>query len=269
MEDIKNIELSDSDFNVEVRKNGTEIFNESYSEKAVKRLKDMVLNFYGQGERKFYQIYVDGESVVDRNSDGRKFDRYLQFVNESTRTVEVRLYKKNSFNCNRYIFILNKALSGMDTNQGVNMKDEINKALKAQELQNELIYLKAELEKKEKKIKKLKKLTAEKEDGISMGAVKEFLIEGKGLVDAFRGNANPAQLGEAPQQEPDSEVTIESAEEEPSEEQQIFKDLYAHVGESGIKKALSIMGILSQNPELEDLLITALKKKEEEKNGEA
>lgn len=250
-----------SPFNVEIRGNGTEVFNEPYSEKAVRRLKKLVLNFYYQGERKYYSIHVDGEKVVERTSDGRKFNRYLQFVEKETRVVEVRLYKGESFNCNRYLFIISKGLNGVGKQE--EMEEQIKQALEAQEKENELIYLRAELEKKERKIKKLKKLTAQKEEGISLGAVKEFLIEGKGLVDAFRGTPAPTQLGGT---EPESEVTIEA--ESPDPAKAIYDQLYEQVGQEGIMKALNIMGTLSQHPELEEILIKELNKKQAE-NGEA
>lgn len=251
-------------FNVEVKPNGTEVFTEPYSERAVRRLKKLVLNFYYQGSKKYYSIHVDGEKVVDRTSDGRKFNRYLQFVEKETRVIEVRLYMGESFNCNRYLFIINKDEVSVEKED---MEERIKQALEAQEKENELLYLRAALEKKERKLKKLKKQVGEKDEGISLGAVKEFLIEGKGLVDAFRGNGSSTQLGDAPPVQ-ETEVTIE-AEEEPSEEEKIFTELYQHVGKKGIKKALNIMAILSQNPDLEDIVVQALKKKEEEENGEA
>ncbi len=263
MEEFENREVTE-DFSRERRANGTEMFNEPYSQKAVNRLKKMLLTFYRHGETKYYSIHVDGETVLERNSDGRKFDRYLSFVDEETKTVEVRIYKSKSFNCNRYLFIVGKGLSGMGETKEVNMKEEIEKALKAQEKENELTYLRAELEKKERKLKKLKKIVSANEGGFSMGEVKNFMMEGKGLIDAFRGSPTASQLGATPE----SEVTIE-AEESESEEQEIFNQIFANVGKKGIKKALNIMSILSQHPELEEVLIKSLKEKEEGNNGEA
>ncbi len=265
MEEFENREVTE-EFSRERRANGTEMFNEPYSQKAVNRLKKMLLTFYQHGEIKYYSIHVDGETVVERNSDAQKFDRHLAFVDEETKTIEVRIYKSKSFNCNRYLFIVGKALSGVRETKEVNMKEEIEKALKAQEKENELTYLRAELEKKERKLKKLKKIVSANEGGFSMGEVKNFMMEGKGLIDAFRGSPTPSQLGATPS--PESEVTIE-AEESESEEQEIFNQIFANVGKKGIKKALNIMSILSQHPELEEVLIKSLKEKEEGNNGEA
>lgn len=252
-------------YSVEKRGNGTEVFTETYSEKRVNRLKKLLVTFSQHGEAKYYSIHVDGETVVEQTADVNLFDKYIPFVDAETRTIEVRIYKGKSFNGNKYVFVRNSELAGL-TKQAVNMEEEIKKALKQQAQKNELDYLRSELLKREKKLKKLKKIVKAKAEGISMGEVKNFLVEGKGLLDAFRGNGSGGQLYGTP--EPESEVTIE-ADEEVTEEQEIFSQLYSHVGAKGIRKALNIMGILSQHPELEELLINELKKKEEDKDGEA
>ena len=113
---------------IDKRGNGSQVFTEPYSPPAIGRLKHLVLTFYGQGERKYYSIIVDGETVVPKNCDGRKFNNYLRFVNKHTKTVEVRMYKGFSANCNKYLFVMTNGLSGSSKN--VDLKTEIDKAIR-------------------------------------------------------------------------------------------------------------------------------------------
>ena len=126
MEEINNTE-EEFRLNQDKKENGVQVFTERYSESAINRLKDLVVKLYHLGERKFYAILVDGEFVVKKNCDGRKFDRYLNFVNKETREVEVRMHQGKSFNHNKYIFVLRKGLTGIENSETV--QNRIDKAL--------------------------------------------------------------------------------------------------------------------------------------------
>ena len=242
---------------IEKRTNGSQVFTEPYSEAGINRLKHLVLTFFNQGDRKYYSIAVDGETVVPKNSDGRKFNRYLQFVNKHTKTIEVKMYQGYSPNCNKYQFVMVKSLSGVP-NQSVDVNAEIEKALAEQELKNELEWLRTEVDKKDKKIKKLKKVI--ENSGINMEKVTSFVKESKGILGALGFGMNTGVSGIP--HEPESEVEIEIEEEsEESEEQEIYNQLVENVGKKGIKKALRVMTMLSQHPELESTLEKALNKK--------
>ncbi len=72
-------ELQDNpQFDRETRENGSQVFTQPYNEGALNSLKHLVLAFYDQGKRKYYSILVDGEMVVSKTSDGRKFDKKRQ-----------------------------------------------------------------------------------------------------------------------------------------------------------------------------------------------
>ncbi len=255
MEELQYIRDQDT----ERRSNGSQVHTEPYSETAINRLKHLVITFYNQGERKFYAIAVDGETVVPKNCDGRKFDRYLQFVNPQTKLVEVKMYQGTSPNCNKYQFVMNQPLSGIQ-NSKVDVDTEIKKALAEQEMKNELEWLRSEVEKKNKKIKKLKKII--ENSGINMQAVTNFVKESKPLLGALGLGMGTGMAGIP--QPPETEVEIEPEEqdgEDFSEEQEIYHQLVDNVGKKGIKKALRVMTILSQHPELESSLEELLNQK--------
>lgn len=250
MDEAREISFEDQEpFGTEKRANGTEAKTEPYSPEALSRLHNLIVTFQQTGEKKYYAILVDGEMVVEKNSDGQKFNTYLKFVGDHTQTVEVRMYKGKSFNCNRYVYILNPGLNGF--------ANSTSKTSRVKELLVENEQLKIQLEKKKKKLKKLKK---GKSKGIDLGSVKSLLLEGKQIMDVFRGNASPVLSGAA---EPESEVSIEEEDDPQREEAQaIFDDLVDHVGLEGVHKALSIMQLLSENPEIEQKIYKELNKKQ-------
>jgi len=136
------------------RRNGGKVFHKAYNQHTIHLLKKLIFRVYNQGLRKFYCILVDGEMVVRRTSDARKFDGHKAYVDHTTEQVEVRLFIGKSFNANRYIFQTQTELSG--TPQDVDVDLEISKALDAQKLQMELESLQRQVEKKDKKVRKLK-----------------------------------------------------------------------------------------------------------------
>jgi hypothetical protein len=254
---------------VEVRGNGSQLFTETYSEAAIARLKNLVLTFFAQDERKYYSISLDGEIVVARNCDGRKFDRYLQFLNKHTQMVEVKMYQGFSPNCNRYQFILNRGLAG--TPNAVDVQSQINKALEEQRLQNELDALRTELALKKKKLKKFKKLNENSESGLDK--LKELV---KGGVELAGALGLGAQKGLSGAPEPEAEVEIEPADSSDtksdsstSKSQQVFDDLLETYGEEGVKNALGWMTVLAANPDLVNKLKEELKNQKKSENGKA
>lgn len=275
MEELNEIQERD----VEKRSNGSQVFTEPYSEASIGRLKNLVLAFFRQGERKFYSIHIDGETVVPKNSDGRKFNRYLQFLNKYTHSVEVRMYQGYSPNCNKYLFIVNKGLSGHSDPEDV--QDKINKALEEQRLQNELAQLRKELEKKTKKLKKLKRQAEESESGIDK--LNELVRGGAKIAGTIAGAINAKNGGglsgaEHQTAQPDAEVEVEIEEgvqpqtnpkKKKSKSERIFKDLVDTYGEEGLENAMGWMTVLSENPELQQMIKEQLKNQKNQKDGEA
>lgn len=249
---------------VATRGNGSQVFTERYDEEAIGRLKELILTFFRQGDRKYYSIHIDGEAVVPKNCDGRKFDRYLQFMGKHTREVEVRMYQGSSPNCNKYVFVVNKIQpSGLS---GVSVEREVEKALEQERLQNELKQLRKELSKKKRKLKKLKQQAEDSESGIDK--LNAIVKDGARIAGTIAGvmGGNRAGLAGAEQQqaEPVSQVEVELEEEaEPedhstkkksSKSKKIYKDLLEAYGEEGLENAMGWIAVLSEHPELQQMI---------------
>lgn len=250
---------------VETRSNGSQVYTSPYDKAAIERLKHLIVTFYSQGDRKFYAILVDGETVVPKNCDGRKFDRYLKFINSHTKEIVVKMYQGYSPNCNKHVFIMNQSLSGLG--QAVDVQAQINKALEEDRLKRELQDLQIKLDKKTKKYNKLKE-ERDKEPS-NLDKWRDF-VKGGVEIAGLLGLTPRAALAGTPEttQDPDAEVTVEIDEEvEGSESQQIYNDLLATFGEDGVKNALGWMTVLSSHPELQEKLkkeIDKLKKQKED-----
>ncbi|MEZ4921875.1 MAG: hypothetical protein R2780_01775 [Crocinitomicaceae bacterium] len=257
---------------IERRSNGTQIFNEPYSPENIERIKTMIENFYNTGVKKFYSIHVDGETVVQRNCDARKFNTYLPFVGTHTKKVEVKLYSGYSPKCNTYIFYLHRGLSGAPQN-AVNVKEQISQALAEQELKFELKQLQEELKKKNKKIEKLQSVI-EGHSSWTPEAVNNTIMNGLTAVGKIGMMRNGGLQG-VPQQEnqPQSEVHVELEEEEPdnSKSGAIFQEMLKQYGDKTMKNALGWTGVLAAYPELQDVLreeVERIEKEKEESDGD-
>ena len=271
MEERENIEERVA---VETKANGSQIYNEPYSSEAIERLKSLVINFHNRGEKKYYSIHVDGETVVARNCDGRKFNDYLPFMSDYTKLVEVKLYAGYSPKCNRYMFYLHRGLSGVSQTEikNVDVQQKIKEALKQERLQNELNQLRAEVVKKERKIKKLKKVNDDHPTWPMM--LTDLANSGANIAGLLGFGKNRGLQGAPEQVEADSEVEIEveDSEESTSETHQIFQDLHAEYGEKGMKKLFGWLAVLAAHPELQKKLhkeFEKLAKEKEDKDGEA
>lgn len=243
------------------RGNGSQVFTQPFSEAGMNRLKHLIITFYKQGERKFYSVLVDGEIIIPKTCDGRKFDRYIQFVNPHTHTVEVRMYQGQSPNCNRHQFIVHKGFSGFG--EPDNVQTQIDKALEQQATQNRLGELEKELSRKSKKLRKLKKFIDEADSESGLDKVKEFASQLMGFAGALgigRGIPTPNNNSQ------ESEVEIEP-DEDTSGSQQIFDDMVETFGEEGVKNALGWMTVLASNPDLQEKLKEEIKNLKQEKNG--
>lgn len=269
-------------FERETRDNGSQVFTEPYNEGALSSLKHLILAFYEQGKRKYYSILVDGETVVPKTSDGRKFDNHLRFVNDYTKMVEVRLYQGYSFNCNKHQFIINRGLAGLTG--GASEQDRINKAIEAHKKALEYEAVEAELKANRKKLKKLKKQKkASGDSGFSLGKLKEIVSGAVGIVGQIQAVRNGGVAG-IPQTTPaeESEVEIEREDESTDEglskkehkkvkkAQKLFYQLLDEVGIDGILETIQIMNGLSEYPELNLRYLKEMNQlKKNRKNGEA
>jgi hypothetical protein len=270
-------ELEDvNERDVSVRANGSQVFTEPYSEGGIDRLKNMVLTFYQQGDRKFYSISVDGEVVVQKTSDGRKFDRYLQFLDKNTNTVEVRMYQGASPNCNKYQFIVSKGLTGPSSVAKGDIDTQIQRALENQRRQFDFEKLQKDLAKEKKKRRKLQKINESADTGLAQ--ITKILENGTQLFGALGfGKKQPGFSGVI---QPQAEVEIEmespstATTEEPQKKETVFalkvlEHLRKTFGEEAVNNALGWLSAIVNHPQIQETIKAELDKLNKENNGQA
>ncbi|MBD3637202.1 MAG: hypothetical protein HUJ25_07625 [Crocinitomicaceae bacterium] len=273
---MEEMELDDNrHLEIERKSNGSQLFTEPYSAENVARIKTMLENFNNTGVKKFYSVHVDGETVVQRTCDARKFNDYLPFLNKHTKKVEVKLYSGYSPKCNTYMFYLHQALSGVSENK-IDVQEEIQKALTQQKLEFELEQLRAKLKEKNKKIEKLEsvieghsKWTPENvNSAISQG------IQALGQINLMRKGVG-LQGAPAENHQPQSDVQVEIHNDEDSEDfsesREFFEEMLEEHGEETMKNAIGWMSVLAAYPHLQKRLkkeIDKLNQGESQDNNE-
>ncbi|MBI3133634.1 MAG: hypothetical protein HYZ14_03065 [Bacteroidetes bacterium] len=259
---------------IEVRGNGTQVFTEPYSRAAIARLKNLILAFFNQSEYKYYSISVDGETVVQRTCDSRKFDDYERFLCEYTRHVEVKMFQGTSPNCNKYVFTIpNKSASGLGMVGATDMQSQIDRAVEEQrvkmELENtrtKLIEAQEAILKKDKKIKKLK-------EEIPSGAdtAEKWVNTIGGVFSNIAAAKNSGLAGTPVQPQAEASIEPDGEEEEETDETEslkIYKRLHEKFGEETIIKAFTWLAVLAANPDIGEKIKEALDQKKTE-NGKA
>jgi len=253
-------EETSGDFEHQRRENGTQVFKEPYSEGAIERLKHLIKISYQEGKNRFYAILIDGEKVVGKTSDVRKFDTYLKYRNPFTKVITVLMYKGYSFNCNRYEFLVSQGLSGAS---GYSQQEQVQKAIAEFKRAHEHEAMQRVLKKKTKKLKELKaimeKIEDEKESGFDFEKVTGMVGQALGLVQQIKGGGQPALNG-VPEPEPeDDEIMLEpisESEEKPkkkkkkSEEELLFNPLFNEKGSEQIIEIVTFMQNMSKHPDL-------------------
>jgi hypothetical protein len=243
------------------RGSGGKVYTESFDQQRIDRLKNIVLDFYTQGEQKRYGILVDGEMVVPINTDSRKFDRYKKYIEGHTKSIEVRMYFGESPTCNRYIFHTNEtAINGVST-QGV--EERIKEALEKQQTEIELQRLQEELKRKNKKLKAYKELEAElKEKKID---IKELLKEGIQLFGEFKKIKEPSGTPLQGVKQSEVEVEIQTEKTKTDKHYTGMKEKY---GEENMLRALGTWEVFIKNPQLKEEFKQIINQKTK-KNGKA
>lgn len=236
MEDFKETER---------RRNGGTVFNEPYSQQGVYRFKHLVQQFYERNERKYYSILVDGEMVIKKTYDSRKFEGYQDFINDFTKKVEVRIFTNdhpNSPNCNRYIFRIGGALAGISS-PTIDVNEEIKKALQKQRQEDELGKLRKKVVKLQKELEKAPKVDWDRMFEKALGA-----------IAMIKGKSNQLS-GVSQTQNHVNEVTVDlEGDDESSMEmdnaQIIFNALIEKQGIENVLRTLEVLKVIGENPEI-------------------
>lgn len=251
-----------NEFEDTIRDNGSKVTTQPYSKQNVSWLKRLIHDSYRNGNPKMFDIRINGEIVVSKNSDGRRFDDYLRYFNETTTAVEIRLYQGSSPNCNKYIYMTEQAasLSGTPT-----VSAQIQKALEQDRQKRELAELRAENERLKRKIKKLK-IAAQK--GQPMQQLRGLLSDVGAAYQTIKG-ANPlagvdqtrvADQNEQAQEDTEVEIEVE-VESEESEADQVYHMVKDKLGEQNTITCYRMINELGQHPELFKKMQQELKRK--------
>lgn len=249
-----------SEFESTIRDNGSQIKSEAYSRDNLKWLQRLIYDSFKDGNPKVYDIRVNDEIVVHRNTDSRKFDNYLKYFNDTTQVVEVRLYQGNSPNCNKYRFITEKAsaLSGVQ-----NVNSLIQQALEEDRRKRENNDLRAENQRLKRKLKKLKAI-AEKSKPVQQ--IRGLLSEVGAAYQTIKGVRPLAGLDQAEQEHEDhAEVSIE-VESDESVSDQVYQMVKEKLGEENTVKCYQMINELGQDPELFEKMKQELQSKKQKDN---
>ena len=149
----------------------------------------------------------------------------------------------------------------------------IENLLEEQKLENELTYLKTQLAKKEKKLKKYKEKSQSGVD--QFGKVVEngakIVNYIKGLSSGGGSNILQGPAQQSQEEIEDSEIEIIEEETQPkkkkkhTKEQEVFNTLFEKVGEKGIKNLIRTMSILSQHPDIHQMVNQELNQRHKNK----
>ena len=245
------------------KKSSGKVFREVYNPERIELLKSIVNDHYKQGSRKFYSILVDGETVVAKTSDSRSFDNYKKYLMSNTKTLEIRMYFGNSPSANRHLFQM--STTGLGGFRPEDVEEKIKQALAKQKIENELIYLRKELKRKNKKLLKLKELEAELEKAKQKPDLEKIIEKSANLFHSIKGNKPPTALQGAPENNSEVEVEIEAEE---TEADRFYQNLLDNYDEKEVIRALKTWAVFTKYPELKDEFVAIVNQKIK-KNGKA
>lgn len=159
-----------------------------YSEEQMELLKTILKNAAKKSTPKFYEILVDTLKAVEKTNDVEEFDSYLNFINTSSRQVEVRFfYSQHSPKYEKHLlFISNTPPPPIETKSvelsGVEIQNRITETITAErekwERDAEQKELKKELKEKEDTIKENEKY---------IGELEQTVIELRQQRNTFKG----------------------------------------------------------------------------------
>lgn len=226
------------EFESTTRDNGSQVITERYSKENLEWLKELVETSYRDGKPKYYDIRVNHEIVVPKNSDADKFDGYLRYFTPSSKMVEVRMYHGSSPNCNKYVFVNQEQLAGAPS-----VDKQIEKALREDRMQREIEELRAENLKLKKKNKKYK---ASAQKGKPLQQLRGLFMDAASAYKSFQTEGAIHGLPENQNDQDDSQVSVEIE----SESDQIFQLVKEQLGEEGTVECFHAINELGKHPDL-------------------
>ena len=218
----------------------------NYSELWVSRIRDNIQKGIAQqGSPYKFEIFLDGDPIVDKTDNIEMYDRFPEFLDETASRVKIRIYKGDSFRKDTYVLKIKNsqqfenpvpALSGFDLKQ--NMADKLH----AHKLELEKQYLQKERDDFHRKYRKAKKKVKELRQTLEMQADKGGLagLDGdtiRSIIDGIPGiigimkewkDLNQSGKGDRHSTQEITDATFEEVpklSKEEHEAMQFFKDL--------------------------------------------
>lgn len=236
MEDFENTHPS---------KIGNKVFNEPYSEERIEKLYNLLLKFERNERSKTFSIIVDGETIVPTTNQTDQFYDFMEYVEPTTRVVEIRFYYSHSKNCNKYVFHLGELpLNGFQQRgqqiDPIDVELKISEALQKQKIETELDFLRRKTRKQKEKIKILSDELESKNIN-----VKELLTQGLQLYGAFKQKDIPqlSTLEGTPEKSDVEIVPLSLADQK-------YRQLKNQIGEDYLLQIIATWETLSKYPEL-------------------
>lgn len=244
-----------SEFENITRDNGSQVITERYSEDNIRWLSQLVQDAQLDGKSKYYDIRVNHEIVVPRNTEPEKFNGYLRYVNDTTKVVEVRMYHGASPNCNKYVFLNEESLAGP-----VSLNDQITKALEEDRLKRDNESLIIENKRLKRKLKKIKLKTGKTS---ALGQMENIV---SGAAKVFSVIKGAAPVNGLPEDDNSEEVQVEVEQEDQADRYYHF--IKQQLGVEGTVEMFKIINKLGKNPDLFKQLKAELKRRKKAEKTE-
>jgi regulator of replication initiation timing len=123
-----------------MKEKGNKLYFEPYHPDKLDEHQQYLEMLAEQGTPKDFEIHINNKVAVQRTSDIEKFDNYLPFVNERTKSISLMIYRYASKQCrayDKYLFtisygnaVASESLSGLDTAQPMYSQKDIDRLTK-------------------------------------------------------------------------------------------------------------------------------------------
>ncbi len=263
-----------------------EISTQKYEPQKIERLRQYLEKQAAKGQPRYYEIYVDTLKAVPRTVDLSDFDSYMEFLDENTQKIKIRIYSTHPTSAQHdlHVFTLQQAEPQKEQGlSGIEVKAEINRELslarerwEAEQVKKELSDTQKELEQAEQYIEKLEgkleeALSQRKLNDRNWGEIASVALEGivrknAHIIAAIPGGENLAgiiqqdtmqrikQASQASDQKPDQESSYSKVEDEPTltEQQRGYLDFLGQLEErfdqQEMQKVMFILNSLAADP---------------------
>lgn len=243
---------------------------EKYNDEKIEKLFKYIQTYADRGQPIEYEVKVDDFSAVRRTDDPALFHDFADFVDGSTRSIEIIFYSGlNNHSLEKYIFTFQEEAKPQEGLSGIEIKNKIQEEVNIARKEWEFDQLKRDLEKSEKYAKELEEEVEELEKELDEIKGNQSPLEG--ILGEFGSSfvsglvrQNPKMLQKIPALsglvEPQGNTTKEESEPaafEPSQEEnpeakealELVRYLKSKMSEEQFAQTMTILDLLCKQPE--------------------